>query len=152
LEAASLAAHAEEKAREEDAHVRPAAETEAVENEKDSESNPLVDPMVDRIQSLVPRWLPEVGAVYVANAMVAHERLKLKALWKAHRAKFLQDGHLGRAVGAAAVLHALETLPLEDLVAAFVVTDASDYLVWLDMGNAAMVAAFPNARAYFANP
>ena len=57
---------------------------------------------------------------------------------------------LERAVGAAAVLYSLESTESGALIAAHVVTEASDYLVWLDISNAYCVAAFADAEAYFA--
>ncbi len=104
----------------------------------------------DVVQELIPEWLPGISAVFVANAIAVDKREVLVALWKGHRAKFLSDGQLERAVGAAAVLSALDQIPEGMLVAAHAVTDASDYLVWLDLDKRALVAAFSDARAYFA--
>ena len=104
----------------------------------------------DVVQDLIPEWLPGIGTVFVANAIAVEQRQLLKALWKGHRSKFLSDGELERAVGAAAVLAALDQAPEGTLVAAHAVTDASDYLVWLDLDKRSLVAAFADARAYFA--
>lgn len=104
----------------------------------------------DVVQELVPEWLPGIGTVFVANAIAVQQRDLLKALWRGHRSKFLADGQLERAVGAAAVLAALDQAPEGTLVAAHAVTDASDYLVWLDLDKSSLVAAFADARAYFA--
>ncbi len=109
-----------------------------------------VDQLRDVVQDLIPAWLPGIGTVYVANAIAVDKRDVLRTLWKAHRSKFLSDGQLERAVGAAAVLSALDQIPDGLLVAAHAVTDASDYLVWLDLDKRALVAAFSDARAYFA--
>jgi len=94
--------------------------------------------------------LPNAGAIYVANALRVRQRSLLQALWRSHRARFLADGQLERAVGAAAVLHALDSVSEEGLVVAHVVTDASDYLLWLDLDQDTVLAAFSDARAYFA--
>jgi hypothetical protein len=112
-------------------------------------ANPLLDPTADRIQEMMSIWLPEVGPVYVANVRIAKQRDVLTALWKAHRAKFLHGGQLGRAVGVVGVLHALKTVAEDKLMVAHVVTDASDYMVWLDLDAGCLVAAFRDARAYF---
>lgn len=103
----------------------------------------------DVVQELIPEWLPGIGAVFVANAIAVQQRDLLRALWRGHRSKFLADGQLERAVGAAAVLSALDKAPEGTLVAAHAVTDASDYLVWLDLDKRSLVAAFPDARAFF---
>ncbi|MCK6508144.1 hypothetical protein L6R53_33060, partial [Myxococcota bacterium] len=103
----------------------------------------------DAVQELIPEWLPGIGTVFVANAIAVQQRDLLRALWRGHRSKFLADGQLERAVGAAAVLSALDKAPEGTLVAAHAVTDASDYLVWLDLDKRSLVAAFPDARAYF---
>lgn len=142
LEAARQAAEREQDQR---AEIAQAAE-EATQQERQQRVNDLAD----LVQGKLPDWLPSVGPVYVANAVLADPREILQALWKAHRAKFLAEGELERAVGAAAVLSALDNVPQDRLVAAHVVTDASDYLVWLDLERGGLVAAFSNARAYFA--
>jgi hypothetical protein len=107
--------------------------------------------LADRVQALFPQWLPSVGELKVANALVCDQREPLIGLWRAHRARFLAVGELERAVGAATVVHALEHTPQGQLVAAHVVTQASDYLVWLDLNSESLVAAFADARAYFAS-
>ena len=74
----------------------------------------------------------------------------LSALWKSHRSKFLSDGELERAVAAARVVDSLKHAPSGALIAAHAVTAASDYLVWIDLQSGSLVAAFADARAYFA--
>ena len=106
--------------------------------------------MVNRVQQMLSRVLPKSGAIYVANALQVEDRDVQRAIWRSHRARFLSDGALERAVGAAAVLHALEVVSSEALVAAYVVTDASDYLVWIDLDQDTVLAAFSDARSYFA--
>jgi hypothetical protein len=125
-------------------------ETQAAEERKAAEIRRRANALTDKIQELIPAWLPGVGTFYVANAIVTDERDILKVLWRAHRAKFLIEGRLERAVSVASVLHALENAGKGELVAAHVVTDASDYLLWMDLGSDALVAAFADARAWFA--
>jgi hypothetical protein len=135
LEAARVAVKREEKRRK---------DKELVVNREQQQE------LSDRIQEMVPRMLPNAGAIYVANALRVRQRSLLQALWRSHRARFLADGQLERAVGAAAVLHALDSVSEEGLVVAHVVTDASDYLLWLDLDQDTVLAAFSDARAYFA--
>lgn len=139
LEAARLAAANEEAERE-----VAAAAVAAARKEK----------LSARVQTLIPEWLPGIGRVRVERAVVADQRDVLRPLWLAHRARFLKEGELERGVGAAAVLHALDSVASGQLVAAFVVTDASDYLVWmhinLDAETGRLLAAFADARSYFA--
>ena len=123
------------------ARAAAARESVADEERKAAEIRRKANALTDKIQDLIPTWLPGVGTFYVANAILTNERDVLKVLWKAHRAKFLSEGHLERAVGVASVLHALENAGLNELVAAHVVTDASDYLLWMDLGNESLVAA-----------
>jgi hypothetical protein len=103
---------------------------------------------------MVTERLPGLGRFQVERSLFADQRPVLSALWKGHRAKFLAEGSLERAVSAAAVLHALDSVPLGRLVVAHVVTAASDYLVWIDLdvstGQGSLLAAFSDARAYFA--
>jgi len=106
--------------------------------------------LTDRIQSLVEASLPGVGDLDVKAAKIADEREVLIALWKSHRTKFLSDGELERAVAASRVVELLKQAPDGALIAAHAVTAASDYLVWIDLQSGSLVAAFADARAYFA--
>ena len=102
-----------------------------------------------QVEALVPTLLPGVESVRVVNAIIVDQRDVLKALWTGHRSRFIRDGQLERAVGAAVVLQAIEAVRQGSLVAAHVETSASDYLVWIDVARNQVLAAFPDARAYF---
>jgi len=106
--------------------------------------------LTDQIQRQLPSWLPGSNDMYVANAMIIDQREVHQDLWRAHRGNFVAEGELERAVSAVAVLNALEHIGEGQLIAAHVVTDASDYLVWLDLERQGLVAAFSDARAFFA--
>ena len=133
--------------------VRPKAALEAareaVESETAAEAR-ASQTLTDRIQVLIEASLPGVGEIDVKAAKVADERDVLIALWKSHRSKFLSDGELERAVAAARVVDGLKHAPSGALIAAHAVTAASDYLVWIDLQNGSLLAAFADARAYFA--
>jgi len=128
--------------------ARAAAAAEAQNREVEA-ANAAVS-LVQRVRTMIPECLPDVGQFDVKAAIDAGDRDVFGAVWRSHRAKFLRDGELERAVGAAAVLHALETRRDRQLVAAHVVTNASDYLLWLDMREASCLAAFSDAQSYFA--
>ncbi len=106
-------------------------------------------PLVHKVQRLLDNKLRGLGPLDVNNCIAVADREVLRALWRAHRARFGALGLLSQVVGAAAVLDALDFVPDGMLVAAHVLTDASDYLVWLDMREGTPLAAFANARAYF---
>ena len=59
-----------------------------------------------------------------------------------------QHGVLGMVVAATSVLRALEAVPKGQLVAAVAATESSEYLVWVDIGSEATIAAFPDARTW----
>ena len=103
----------------------------------------------DQVEALVPTLLPGVPSVRVVNAIIVDQRDVLESLWMAHRTRFIRDGQLERAVGAAVVLQAFGSVAPGSLVAAHVETSASDYLVWIDVARNQVLAAFPDARAYF---
>jgi hypothetical protein len=124
--------------------AREAATSEAAVAERASQT------LTDRIQSLIEASLPGVGDIDVKAAKVADEREVLMALWKSHRGKFLSDGELERAVAASRLVDMLKHSPAGSLIAAHAVTAASDYLVWIDLQSGSLVAAFADARAYFA--
>jgi hypothetical protein len=124
--------------------ARKAAKDETEEKVKVSRT------LTDRIQELIVSSLPGIGTVSVQAAIVTDEREVLIALWKGHRSKFLADGQLERAVSSTRVLDSFKHAPNGALIAAHAVTDASDYLVWIDLQTGSLVAAFSDARAYFA--
>ena len=133
--------------------VRPKAALEAAREAVEAESvaeSRASQTLTDRIQVLIEASLPGVGDLDVKAAKVADEREVLSALWKSHRSKFLTDGELERAVAAARVVDSLKHAPSGALIAAHAVTAASDYLVWIDLQSGSLVAAFADARAYFA--
>lgn len=133
--------------------VRPKNALEAAREAAQAESEAaerMSQTLTDRVQALIEASLPGIGTVDVKAAKVADERDVLLALWKSHRSKFLGDGELERAVAAARVVDSLKHSPDGALLAAHAVTDASDYLVWIDLQNGGLVAAFADARSYFA--
>jgi hypothetical protein len=105
--------------------------------------------LVVEVQRLLERKLRGLGPLTVNNCIVIDEREVIRALWRAHRARFGAEGKLDQVVGAAAVIDAFEFVPAGKLIAAHVLTEASDYLVWLDMREGTPLAAFADARAYF---
>ena len=129
--------------------ARVAAQQEEQQSERQRQRR--VSKLTERVRQLVPASLPGLGKHKVANAIVTDERDVLVALWRAHRSRFLSEGRIERAVSAATVLHALEHCPTGMLIAAHVVTEVSDYLVWIDMKDDSLIAAFPDARAWFAS-
>ena len=101
-----------------------------------------------RVESLLGTMLPGARQVEVVNALIMDDRKVLKALWKAHRTRMSEHGVLGMVVAATSVLRALDRVPQGQLVAAIVATESSEYLVWVDMGSHATIAAFPEARTW----
>jgi hypothetical protein len=105
------------------------------------------DQLTERAQPLVNAALP--GApLYVASALRADDRAALLPLWKAHRARLLAGGDVRTAFAAAAVLQALGAVPLGDLLAALVVRDGGDLLVWFDLRDGRVLGAFDGAAAW----
>ena len=136
------------------AAARAAAEEEVREARHTAEATRQahVKRVRDQVEALVPSLLPGVPNVRVVNAIIVDQRDVLRALWTAHRTKFIAEGQLERAVGASVVLQATESAGEGNLVAAHVETEASDYLVWINVEHNQVLAAFPDARAYFAAP
>ncbi len=105
--------------------------------------------MSDVVAGIIQDTLPELGKVYVAKALIMDDRGLLNALWRSHRSRFASTGDVAGAVAVSAVLRALAATRPGQLAAAHVVTDKSDWLVWVDLGTSAPVAAFKDARAWF---
>jgi hypothetical protein len=106
-------------------------------------------PLVKEATRIIERSLKGLGPIQVSNSLAVEDRDVLRALWRAHRAHFAADGKLEQVVAAGAVLDALDRVPEGRLMAAHVLTQASDYLVWIDLDHSLPLAAFANARAYF---
>jgi len=134
------------------ARAAAAAETREAEHSAEVSRQAHVRKVRDQVEALVPTLLPGVPSVRVVNAIIVDEREALRSLWTAHRTRFIGEGQLERAVGAAVVLQATDSVSTGNLVAAHVETMASDYLVWIDVARNQVLAAFPDARAYFAAP
>lgn len=134
------------------ARAAAAAETREAEHSAEVNRQAHVRKVRDQVEALVPTLLPGVPSVRVVNAIIVDEREALRSLWMAHRTRFIGEGQLERAVGAAVVLQATVSVSSGNLVAAHVETTASDYLVWIDVARNQVLAAFPDARAYFAAP
>lgn len=105
----------------------------------------------DIVSAIMHAGVPGLGAVYVANALRMDDRGLLTTLWKAHRARFASIGEIERAVACGAVIRAVGSVAIGQLVAAHAVTDKTDYLIWVDLITRQPVAAFADARAWFAS-
>ncbi len=137
-----------EQSKQAEARRRDAPQRLQVEEPADS-SAPAPSQLVLQVQALIEEKLRGLGPLRVSNCMPIEDRDVLRALWRAHRARFGAIGMLDQVVGAAAVLDALDRVPEGDLAAAHVLTEASDYLVWIDLREGTPLAAFADARAYF---
>jgi len=84
----------------------------------------------------------------VQNALVMDDRRVLKALWKAHRSRMASEGQVDGVVATTNIIRALDAVAPGQLVAAIVSSPKSDFLVWVDLGSEATIAALPNARSW----
>ncbi|MBM4393144.1 MAG: hypothetical protein FJ090_18625 [Deltaproteobacteria bacterium] len=145
---ALAAARAEEGARAKVAAApRPAAASAAAPAPRRAALT--ADQLTDVVSAQIAAVVPEVGAVYIANAVVVDDRAVLTALWKAHRARFANQADIAAAAACSTVLRALGSVAPGQLAVAHVVTDKSDWLVWIDL-DCGPLAAFNDARALFA--
>lgn len=101
-----------------------------------------------KVGQILARQLPGVENVSVENALIMDDRVVLKALWKAHRARMASQGSLDGVVGTTNVIRALDAVAHQQLAVAIVATESSDYLVWIDLGTQATIAAFADARSW----
>ena len=102
------------------------------------------------VESILRKQLRGVERLKVGKALRMDDRVVLRALWKGHRARFAQQGALAEVVSTTQVIRALDAVAQGQLVAAIVRTQSSDYLVWVDLGSQATIAAFPDAHAWYA--
>jgi hypothetical protein len=101
-----------------------------------------------KVSQILARQLPGVENVVVENALIMDDRVVLKALWKAHRARMASHGSLDGVVGTTNVIRALDAVAQQQLAVAIVATESSEYLVWIDLGTQATIAAFADARSW----
>jgi hypothetical protein len=93
--------------------------------------------------------LPGLAGARVVSSAVVEDREAQKALWKGHRARFLVVGDVEHGVAAGAVIAALGRANSGPLLVARLALAERDWLVWVDMGQASCIAAFPNASLWF---
>lgn len=104
-----------------------------------------------RLEEMIRSQLPLLKEFHVASALDSFDRPLMRAIWRSHRTKFLISGQLEYAVAALSVIDAFEQIEEGQLVAAYVETTASDYLIWVDLPHQRLVAAFADAKSYFAS-
>ena len=115
-------------------------------------SKPLMgNRLMLRIEDMIRTQLPLLKEFHVASALDSFDRPLMRAIWRSHRTKFLISGQLEYAVAALSVIDAFEHIEEGQLVAAYVETTASDYLIWVDLPHQRLVAAFADAKSYFAS-
>ena len=107
--------------------------------------------LILRIEEMIRTQLPLLREFHVASALDSFDRPLMRAIWRSHRTKFLISGQLEYAVAALSVIDAFEQIEEGQLVAAYVETTASDYLIWVDLPHGRLVAAFADAKSYFAS-
>ncbi|MBK9645726.1 MAG: hypothetical protein IPO67_11340 [Deltaproteobacteria bacterium] len=136
---------------------RPMSALEAAQAAADSERRRkaaeqihAVRDLAVQVAGLLRRQLPSASKLEIVNALVLDERTTLRALWKGHRAKFAAQGALDQVVATTNVLRALDAVAEGQLVASIVETETTEYLVWVDLGSQATIAAFSNARSWYA--
>ena len=127
-------------------------QTIANDNTQASTSKPLMgNRLMLRIEEMIRTQLPLLKEFHVASALDSFDRPLMRAIWRSHRTKFLMSGQLEYAVAALSVIDAFEHIEEGQLVAAYVETTASDYLIWVDLPHQRLVAAFADAKSYFAS-
>jgi len=125
-----------------------AAAAEAEANKRKARNSRRMNKLPGKVSRVLSRLLSDANALEVQNALVMDDRRVLKALWKGHRARLAAEGQMDAVVATTNVLRALEAVAPGQLVAAIVSTSKSEYLVWVDLGSEATVAALPNARSW----
>jgi hypothetical protein len=108
--------------------------------------------LVGQVEALLSMRLKGMGGLRVASCLEIHDRTTLSALWKGHKARFTNEGCIEQVLASSAVLDALRKVPDGCLVVARALTPNDEYLVWMDLRDGTAIAAFPNARAWLANP
>ena len=106
--------------------------------------------LVKSLRRILVSELKGARGLQVVNAIPMDDRPLLGALWKGHRATFAARGDLSGVIATSHVIGALQIAAPGTLVAAIVETETSEYLVWVDTRNKKVLAAFPDARSWYA--
>jgi hypothetical protein len=101
-----------------------------------------------KVSRVLARLLAGGETFEVQNALVMDDRRVLKALWKAHRARMATDGLVDGVVATTNIIRALDAVAPGQLVAAVVTSNSNEFLVWVDLGSEATIAALPDARSW----
>jgi HSP90 family molecular chaperone len=101
-----------------------------------------------KVSRVLGRLLSGGEEIKVQNALVMDDRRVLKALWKAHRARMASEGQVDGVVATTNIIRALDAVAPGQLVAAVVSSPKSEFLVWVDLGSEATIAALPDARSW----
>jgi hypothetical protein len=101
-----------------------------------------------KVSRVLSRLLAGGEVFEVQNALVMDDRRVLKALWKAHRARMATDGLVDGVVATTNIIRALDAVAPGQLVAAVVTSKSNEFLVWVDLGSEATIAALPDARSW----
>ena len=132
--------------------VKQMVQTVDKETDQPASSKPLMgNRLILRIEEMIRTQLPLLKEFHVASALDSFDRPLMRAIWRSHRTKFLISGQLEYAVAALSVIDAFGQIEEGQLVAAYVETTASDYLIWVDLPHGRLVAAFADAKSYFAS-
>ena len=102
--------------------------------------------LVAVLAKLLAKRFPSFKGIRVIHATEITQREMMGFLWKAHRDKFIADGHLDLVVSINNVLDALQRS--NELLTATVTTRYSDYLLWLDSDKEEIIAVFPDAKRF----
>jgi hypothetical protein len=101
-----------------------------------------------KVSRVLGRLLVGGDVFEVQNALVMDDRRVLKALWKAHRVRMATDGLVDGVVATTNIIRALDAVAPGQLVAAVVTSKSNEFLVWVDLGSEATIAALPDARSW----
>jgi hypothetical protein len=101
-----------------------------------------------KVARVLSRLLAGGEVFEVQNALVMDDRRVLKALWKAHRVRMATDGLVDGVVSTTNIIRALDAVAPGQLVAAVVTSKSNEFLVWVDLGSEATIAALPEARSW----
>ena len=123
----------------------------AAQDEKDRRKARLsrrMNKLPAKVSRVLGRLMATTEGWEVQNALVMEDRRVLRALWKAHRARMAADNQVDGVVATTSVIRALDAVAPGQLVAAIVATPGNEYLVWVDLGSEATIAALPDAKSW----
>ena len=102
-------------------------------------------PLEERVEGVLSVALPGLENIYIAEVEEDFDLSEIVATYTSHAERFMAEGRMAAAVAARSVATGLDGAGAHRFAMASIRTDASHYLVWVDLYASTVLACFPDA-------